>query len=319
MISLSNVPDSDSPGLLFPDGNKGRQLLRVRKNIISLKFFHSEESIILIEIRFHGRGGQGAVTGVRILASALHIEGKYTQAIPQYGTERRGAPVVAFCRIDDMRIRERDLVHEPDTVVVLDPLLGKTVDVTQGLKEGGLVLVNHSGTYKETGLAGAFNVATVDATKIALESLGRPITNTAILGAFANVSGLVKLESLEDAVRHELPDRILDPNIEAMRRAFEEVSKPMDASALPRLGRVKKESSKSLISYSRNVSDWRVFRPVIDNDKCVGCRRCWVYCPEAAISMIDGKAYVNYDYCKGCGICAEECPVGAIEFEREEV
>lgn len=273
----------------------------------------------MIEIRFHGRGGQGAVTGVRILASAIHVEGKYTQAIPQYGTERRGAPVVAFCRIDDARIRERDLVHKPDIVVVLDSLLGKTVDVTQGLKEGGLVLVNHSGTYKETGLAGAFNVATVDATNIALETLGRPITNTAILGAFAKVSGLVTLESLEEAIRHELPGRIVDPNIEAVRRAFKEVSKPMDASALPRGEMVKKESSKPLISYSRDVADWRVFRPVIDEEKCVGCRRCWIYCSETAISMIDGKAYVNYDYCKGCGICVEECPVAAIKFEREEV
>ncbi len=153
----------------------------------------------MIEIRFHGRGGQGAVTAVKILASAIYLEGKYTQAIPMYGTERRGAPVVAFCRIDDTRIRERDLVHEPDIVVVLDPLLSRSVDVTEGLKQGGLVLINYPGTYKETGLAGNFKIATVDATKIALDVIGRPITNTAILGAFAKATGLVKLESLEEA------------------------------------------------------------------------------------------------------------------------
>jgi len=273
----------------------------------------------LIEIRFHGRGGQGAVTGVRILASAIHFEGKYTQAIPMYGTERRGAPVVAFCRVDDSRIRERDLVHEPDIVVVLDPLLGKTVDVTNGLKEGGLVLVNHPSTYEETGLAGNFKVATVDATKIALETIGRPITNTAILGAFAKISGLVELGSLEKAIKVEFPERIVGSNIEALSRAFKEVSVPMDASELTKIEKERRESTKPLISYSREVADWRVFHPVIDVEKCVGCKRCWVYCPEIAISMIEGKADVDYDYCKGCGICAEECPVDAITMVKEEI
>ena len=86
------------------------------------------------------------MTGVRILASAMHLGGKYAQAIPQYGTERRGAPVVAFCRIDDSHIKARDLVHEPDIIVVLDPLLNRTVDVASGLKEGGLAIVNHPGS-----------------------------------------------------------------------------------------------------------------------------------------------------------------------------
>ena len=273
----------------------------------------------MIEIRFHGRGGQGAVTAVKILASAIYLEGKYTQAIPMYGTERRGAPVVAFCRVDDVRIRERDLVHEPDIVVVLDPLLSRSVDVTEGLKPGGLVLVNYPGTYKETGLAGDFKIATVDATKIALDIIGRPITNTAILGAFAKATGLVKLESLEEAIKGELPSRIIATNVETMRRAFNEVSLPSDASKLEKIKVVKKESNKPLISYSREVADWRVIRPIIDKDACVGCKRCWVFCPETAISMVDGKADVNYDYCKGCGICAEECLVRAIKMEREEV
>jgi 2-oxoacid:acceptor oxidoreductase gamma subunit (pyruvate/2-ketoisovalerate family)/2-oxoacid:acceptor oxidoreductase delta subunit (pyruvate/2-ketoisovalerate family) len=272
----------------------------------------------LIEIRFHGRGGQGAVTGVRILASALHIDGKYTQAIPQYGTERRGAPVVAFCRIADERIMERDLVHEPDMVVILDPLLGRTVDVTAGLKEGGLALINFPGSYKEAGLSGDFRVATVDATKIALDTLKRPITNTAILGAFAKVTGLVKLESLEETVRRELPSRIIGSNISAMHMAFEQVSEPMVASDIPKSEYARKVSSKPLISYSRDVADWRVFRPIIDWDACVGCKRCWIYCPENAISMVEGKAEVEYCYCKGCGICSEECPVDAIKMELEE-
>jgi 2-oxoacid:acceptor oxidoreductase gamma subunit (pyruvate/2-ketoisovalerate family)/2-oxoacid:acceptor oxidoreductase delta subunit (pyruvate/2-ketoisovalerate family) len=272
----------------------------------------------LMEIRFHGRGGQGAVTAVRILASAAHLEGKYTQAIPMYGTERRGAPVVAFCRIDDTRIKERDLVHEPDAVVVLDPLLGKTVNVTEGLKNGGLVLINHPGTYEKAGLVGSFKVATVDATKIALETLGRPITNTAILGAFAKVCGIPKLESLEEAIREELPSTIAESNIAATRRAFEEVSKPSDASGLARVESERKIAQKPLISYSKEVADWRVFRPIINKAACTGCMRCWIYCPEAAIDVSSGKAEIDYDYCKGCGICFEECKVGAIKFEKEE-
>ncbi len=203
-------------------------------------------------------------------------------------------------------------------VVILDPLLGRTVDVTQGLKEGGLALINHPGNYEDSGLSGDFRVATVDATKIALETLGRPITNTAILGALARVTDFVKMKSLEEAVRREFPSRIVDPNIEAMNRAFEQVSEPMDASKLLKTERARKESPKPLISYSRDVADWRVFRPVIDNETCVGCKRCWIYCPEIAISMDEGKAVVNYFYCKGCGICSEECPIGAIKMELEE-
>lgn len=272
----------------------------------------------MIEIRFHGRGGQGAVTGVRVLASAMHLGGKHSQAIPQYGTERRGAPVVAFCRVDDQRIRERDLVHEPDIIVVLDPLLNKSVDVARGLKPGGLALVNHPGPAGETGLSGNFKVATVDATRIALETLGRPITNTAILGAFAKATGLVEMRHLEEALREELPSRIVESNIQAMRRAYEGVSEAVDASHLPKRKTAVKESSEPLISYSRDVSDWRVHRPVVDGGKCVKCQRCWIYCPEAAVTVGEGGAEVNYAYCKGCGICSEECPVGAISMELEE-
>ena len=173
--------------------------------------------MIRLEIRFHGRGGQGAVTGVRVLATALYYEGKFTLGIPMYGTERRGAPVVSFLRVGDRRINERDLVHEPDMVVVLDPLLGRTVPVTEGLKEGGMVLINHPRGGRETGLGGKFRVATVDATGIAMTEIGRPITNTAILGAFAKVTGMVALESLEKAIREQWGGRVAEMNVRAGR------------------------------------------------------------------------------------------------------
>ncbi len=275
--------------------------------------------IELIEIRFHGRGGQGAVTGVNMLSSAVHLDGKYTQAIPQYGTERRGAPVVAFCRIDDEYIRERDLIHEPDIVVVLDSALGRSVDVTKGLKDGGLIIVNHPGTYKEAGFSGSFRVATVDATTIALDTLGRIITNTAILGAFAKVTGLVNLASMEEVIKNTFPDRIVEPNIQAMHMAFESVSESMDASNVQKAKRMETISSEPIISYSRYVADWRIYRPIIDMDKCIGCKLCWIYCPETAVKIVDKKAEINYSYCKGCGICAEECLVHAIKMKLEEV
>jgi pyruvate ferredoxin oxidoreductase gamma subunit len=202
-------------------------------------------------------------------------------------------------------------------------LSGTGGDGSLGLKavkeKGGLVIVNHPGSAKDTGLAGDFKVATVDATKIALDVIGRPITNTAILGAFAKATGLVTVNSLAKSLNTELSERLIPKNIEAMKKAYEATHAPVDASGFKKAEISKKASNQQLISYSRNVSDWRVTRPVVDKSKCVGCKRCWVYCPETAIEMQENKAEINYDYCKGCGICSEECLVGAVKMEKEEV
>lgn len=265
----------------------------------------------MMEIRFHGRGGQGAVTGTRILATALYYEGKFTQGIPMYGTERRGAPVVSFLRVGEARINERDLVHEPDMVIILDPLLGRSVPVTDGLKKGGIVLINHPRGGRETGLGGEFKVASVDATNIALEEIGRPITNTAILGAFAKITGSVSLESLERAINEQWGGRIAEMNINAVRKAYEQTNAPVDVSDLP-----PQEVEKP---GQLDVASWRVFTPVLDADKCIGCMRCYILCPEVAIEMVDHKAVINYKNCKGCGVCTEECPVDAIDFVKETI
>ena len=273
----------------------------------------------MIEVRLHGRGGQGVVTASRLLADSGYHDGKYTQAIPMYGTERRGAPLTAFVRIDDLRVRERDLVHEPDIVVCLDPLISKRPGVAAGLKSGGLLLLNYPHPPEEVPLHGDFKVATVDATKIALETLRRPITNTAILGAFSKVTGLVGLESIEKAILHSFPGRIGEMNVAAVRRSYEEVSPVVQMR--PEEGPPPEEESVETMGYGvlKSVADWRVFRPVVDLDKCTGCRLCWIYCPETAISLVEGKPEIDYDKCKGCGICVNECPIGAIEFKREAV
>ncbi|ABR54722.1 pyruvate/ketoisovalerate oxidoreductase, gamma subunit [Methanococcus vannielii SB] len=170
----------------------------------------------MIEIRFHGRGGQGAVTAAQILAKAAFYDGKFCQAFPFFGVERRGAPVMAFTRIDDEKIRLRSQIYEPNYVVVQDPTLMDSVDVTSGLKKGGKILVN---TLKNVKFEG-FEVVTIDATGISLEVLGVPIVNTTLCGAFAGVTGEVTLESLKKAIIETFPGKLGPKNAEAAEKAY---------------------------------------------------------------------------------------------------
>jgi len=180
----------------------------------------------VIEVRIHGRGGQGAVIASKVLADAVFREGRYVQSFPSFGVERRGAPVAAFTRIDDQPVRLRCQIYNPDHVLVLDPSLMQVVDVTAGLKEGGWVLINSEQPPSSFPLPGQFHVATVDANAIAIKyRLGprtAPIVNTAILGAFARVTGIVKLDTVVKAVRDAVPVK-RDDNAAAAREAYEAV------------------------------------------------------------------------------------------------
>jgi len=175
----------------------------------------------MIEVRFHGRGGQGAVTAARLLAEAAFNEGKYCQAFPSFGAERRGAPVLAFTRIDNKPIRIRTLVYEPNYVVVLDPTLLEVINVAAGLKRGGTIVLNAKDVPEELK---SVKVATVDATAIALEFLGAPITNTAMLGAFAKATKLVSLNSLIKAVEGYFGNKLAEKNVAAVKAAYERTS-----------------------------------------------------------------------------------------------
>ncbi len=179
----------------------------------------------MIEIRFHGRGGQGAVIASKILAFALFKEGKYAQAFPAFGAERRGAPVMAFTRFDKKEITRRSQVYEPDHVVVLDEPILDVVDVTAGLKEGGWIIINTPKPPSAFPPFKKFRVATVDANRIAIENgLGTttaPVVNTVIMGAFAKITALVGLKAVLDGIQEYVPSKV-EANVAAAKAAYEQ-------------------------------------------------------------------------------------------------
>ncbi|THB80592.1 MAG: pyruvate ferredoxin oxidoreductase [Desulfobacteraceae bacterium] len=178
----------------------------------------------MIEIRLHGRGGQGSVIASKILAVAAFAEGNWVQSFPKFGVERRGAPVEAFLRIARDKIFIRSEVTDPDFVVVLDPSLVEVIDFTTGLKENGSILINTPKTPQELDLSDRFKVSCVNASKIAadhrLGSVTSPIVNTAICGAFARSSGLVGIDAVCEAITQEVPIKP-ENNSKAARVAFE--------------------------------------------------------------------------------------------------
>jgi len=181
----------------------------------------------MVEMRFHGRGGQGTVIASKILADAVSQEGKHVQAYPQFGVERRGAPVYAFIRIDSDPIFIRSTIQSPDHLIILDPTLIDTMDVSEGLKQGGIILINTGKTpqdFKE--LAARFRVYTIDATEIALKhklgSKAAPIVNTAILGAVPRIFDFVSLDSIIASIKAGVPTNPED-NAAAAREAYDSV------------------------------------------------------------------------------------------------
>jgi 2-oxoisovalerate ferredoxin oxidoreductase gamma subunit len=178
----------------------------------------------MIEIRFHGRGGQGTVVASKILADALAREGNYVQAYPEFGVERRGAPVFAFIRIDDKPIYDKSRIYTPDHVVVVDPTLVEAIDVTEGLKRGGWIIINSDKKPGEFKFPAKFRVATINATEIAVKNklgtLATPIVNTAIAGAVVKILNLTRLESLLGAIKEAISIKPED-NQKAAKEAYE--------------------------------------------------------------------------------------------------
>ncbi len=178
----------------------------------------------LVEIRWHGRGGQGSVAATGLVARAAISEGKYASAFPVFGAERRGAPVTAFVRINSKQpIRIRSEIDKPDVVVVLDSSLLRVVKVTSGLKKDGILVINtpHSLQEIEDRFGTEWHLATVNATKIARDVLGVPIVNTAMIGALLKATDVVKLESMLEPLQYHFP-RIAEKNMNAIKMAYEE-------------------------------------------------------------------------------------------------
>ncbi|HEU0023228.1 MAG TPA: 2-oxoacid:acceptor oxidoreductase family protein [Thermoleophilaceae bacterium] len=191
----------------------------------------------VLQVRIHGRGGQGVVTAAEMLSVAAFIEGRHAQAFPSFGSERTGAPVVAFCRIDDREIRAREPIDEPDALIVQDPTLLHQVDLFSGLGPEGYILINSARSFDELGLsefAERFHherLLTVPATDLAREHLGRPIPNAVLLGGFAALSGLISLESVASAIRRKFPGKLGEGNVAAADAAFQFVQQEMEALA----------------------------------------------------------------------------------------
>jgi len=188
----------------------------------------------VLEIRWHGRGGQGAKTAALLFAESALDTGKFIQAFPEYGPERMGAPVTAFNRLSESRIRSHSGIKEPDIVVVLDPSLIGPARVTDGLKEGGILLVNAVDSPEDLRrrfkIPPGIKVYTVDASKIATETVGKDVPNTPMLGALVRVTGILDFETVMESIKHKLSEKFrggkeqfIEGNLKSVRRAYEEV------------------------------------------------------------------------------------------------
>lgn len=179
------------------------------------------------QVRIHGRGGQGAVTAAELLSVAAFLEGKHAQAFPSFGPERSGAPVVAFCRVDDRPIRSHEPVVEPDAVVVQDATLLPVVDVLQGLEPDGFVLLNSGKSLEDLGLRDLSarlppaHARVVDASGVAQRWLGKPVPNVALLAGLAAMTGVVRLDALLGAIEGRFKGAAREGNLAAARAAFD--------------------------------------------------------------------------------------------------
>jgi len=288
------------------------------------------------EIRIHGRGGQGSVTAALLIAKAAFFDQKISQAFPNFGVERSGAPVEAFARISNKEIRTRSQIYHPNFVIIQDATLLSQVNVFSGITEKTIVIINSSHAIEKIPhLPKGVKIYPVPATETALEILGKPIVNTLLLGYFAAITGLIHLESVKKAVKERFSGDLQEKNLKAVKTAFH-VAENSEAQVLEgKFEPVKVKETKDNLtqivvepgSTMQNLTgSWRTFKPIFDHDICINCGKCEMYCPDGCIFEVkdetntNGRNFreVDLDYCKGCGICAENCPIKAIRMELEE-
>jgi pyruvate ferredoxin oxidoreductase gamma subunit len=191
----------------------------------------------MFQVRIHGRGGQGVVTAAEMLSVAAFEEGRHAQAFPSFGSERTGAPVVAFCRIADKEIRLREPIMAPDALIIQDPTLLYQVDVFAGMKPDGYLLINTNKTFEQLGLADfvrerqSEHLCTLPATEIALRHVGRPVPNVPLLGGFAALSGVIRLESVIKAINDKFSGKVGAGNVAAATEAYNTVRRELEEMA----------------------------------------------------------------------------------------
>lgn len=289
----------------------------------------------LYEIRIHSRGGQGAKTLGQILAEATIEDGKFTKAFSEYGPERSGAPMQVFVKISSEQVRVHSNVKNPDMVMVIDPTLLDSINPFEGLKENGIVIINSTVEKIESCHfpGGNYQLYFIDATKIALEALGKDIPNSAMLGAFSKITDIVSeaalKEEIEEAFLRKKDAEVAKKNLEMFDRGVKEIS-GLRSKDEPPVFCVKQAAKKNwkeipiggAITEPGNALNfktggWKSRKPIRDAKACIQCLRCFLFCPDSAVRVKDGKvAHTEYDICKGCGICAKECPVDAIKMEK---
>jgi pyruvate ferredoxin oxidoreductase gamma subunit len=294
---------------------------------------------LLIYARFHGRGGQGVKTASRILGNAAHFEGYYTQDFPIYGAERRGAPVVAFTRISDepTPIPERGYIFNPNLIILADESLlnDPIVNPISGLQNSGTLFINTSKPVDKIFInRDDVRIVVEDLIDLSLKYVGKPVLSTSLGAVAAKLTGIIRWVSLEEGVKEELLEigirgEMLEKNILLAKACFERVYPtplPIPKLAEPRkIVKINWMPVDLTIPEIRNVGNtrvrktgnWRIFKPILNPEKCTRCGICVIYCPEGVITMTDNGLEIDYDNCKGCLICFNECPVKAFNYIRE--
>jgi pyruvate ferredoxin oxidoreductase gamma subunit len=294
-------------------------------------------------IRFHGRGGEGVKLASRILSRALFLSGMNVQDSPLYGAERRGAPVVAFCRFSEGPIYERGYIEKPDVVVLMDQSLLNHPEaaVLAGLDDNSLLLVNSGRSARE--LQAHYQITArvlpLDITSVALDLLGQNLLGAPMAGFTARATALATWQQLAEAIQIELanagiaPD-LIERNLGVTQRVYD--AAPVGAFPAPRqmpehlarepfvVPRLSASLATPLIeaeatSALRTMEGWRVYRPVIEPERCTRCFLCFALCPEGAIQLdADNYPHIDYAHCKGCLVCLTECAPQAISQLRED-
>lgn len=282
------------------------------------------------EIRIHCRGGQGGLTAARIIVDAALEDGKMGQAFPEFGPERQGAPVKSYARIDDDFVRVKATIDRPDVVMVFDPDLLHLENAALGLVDRGVLIVNSEHKPTQFPCPEKEVILTwVNATELAKELLGREIPNTAMLGAFCKTTQLIDIEAMKQAITNWFGNKIGPKNSQVAQQAFDRTKVESFSGTYTSVSE-ENEMFRSVYDYpemviskpkvgaSGKTGSWQAEKPIVNHGRCVGCWRCYIFCPEGVISRDkeNKKVVVDFEYCKSCGICVEVCPTQAIRMEK---